>query len=107
MLSMITNSMRRVASSKSELVMLPEWFATGWISSIMRVGHWKWKIVGGMESHSPMTMPPTPCFDTLVMPMAWGHPTTRLLHFVEDDMDSQRKIMHSQMAFVMRGFLQR
>ena len=66
--SITSHSRSSPAISRSEFVIDPAGFASDMISRLMSSGHSSRKTVGGTPFRSPMTMPPTPCFDASLIP---------------------------------------
>ena len=66
--SITSQSKSRPAISRSEFVIDPDGFASETMSRRMSSGHSSLKTVGGAPFHSPMTIPPTPCFDASLIP---------------------------------------
>jgi hypothetical protein len=79
--SIMTNSRRSPASSRSKLVRFPRsWLFVRSTSALMSCGHSMRKTVGTHSHLSPMMMPPTPCIEASLIPTKSGIPITNSEH---------------------------
>jgi len=66
--SIISHSMTRPASSRSELVMVPFGLESEITLAVTSGGHCKRETMGGQSESTPMIMPPTPWLDASTTP---------------------------------------
>ena len=105
--SITSQRMRTPAISKSELVMVPVGFENNRTLSVTSCGHSQQNTVGIHSEVLPITTPPIPWFNALIIPTISGQPKMSSLHHVGSLVDSQRSVWHPMIVIQLVALLPR